>query len=220
MFIVESRQSRYEKVIDTMRMTRTARLAATTAMGLLLFAPVGAAHADEDTPVTPTPPVFTDACGTDEDQVLIPFTQGVDYYLGGVKVNPGVRQINPASPRAQVFTRAADGYVLTAPATWSHTFDEERGCDGEAYVQTGNEAPEEGQSDTTPEQSTPTETEEDTTVVVEPDEDGTTTVVISEDRDELPATGFDSTTVTLLGGAALLGAGALALNGRRLSRQD
>lgn len=198
-----------------MRIPRTAQLAAATAMGLLLLAPTGAS-ANEATPVTPAPPVFTDACGRDSDQVLIPFTQGVDYYLGGVKVNPGVRQINPSSPRAQVFTRAADGYALTAPATWTHTYDEERGCDGEAYVKTGNvepTAPVEGETD----EPTPTQ-DEDETVVIGADDDDDETVVITDDDEELPRTGFDSNSITLIGGVTLLGAGALALNQRRLNR--
>lgn len=196
-----------------MRIPRTAQLAAATAMGLLLLAPTGA-NADELTPVTPAPPVFTDACGRDSDQVLIPFTQGVDYYLGGVKVNPGVRQINPNAPRAQVFTRAADGYELTSPATWTHTFDEERGCDGEAYVKTGNVEPTEPVED----EDDPTEDDDDETVVVDGDDDEKTVVVGGDDDDELPSTGFASDAVTLVAVAALGGAGVLALNNRRLNR--
>lgn len=199
-----------------MRIPRTARLAATTALGLLLLAPVGAANASGAVPVTPSPPVFTDACGTDNDQVLIPYTEGVDYYLGGVKVNPGVREINPSAPRAQVFTRAADGYELTSPATWGHTYDAERGCDGEAYVKTGNEEP---VAPTEEAPVTPTEeAPEDTVVIGTDDDEEEDTVVISDDNERLPDTGFDSNTVTLLGAAALLGAGGLALNNRRLNR--
>lgn len=119
---------------------RTARIVAAAAVGLGMFAPAGAAMAADST-VTPAPPVFRDACNTDKDEVVIPFTQGVDYYMSGVKVNPGVRPVNAASPRAEVFTRAQAGYTLSAPASWAHTFDAERGCDGEAYVKTGNVEP-------------------------------------------------------------------------------
>ncbi|WP_114906733.1 excalibur calcium-binding domain-containing protein [Ornithinimicrobium murale] len=231
-----------------MSLPRTASLAATTALGLLLLAPVGAANASGTAPVTPAPPVFTDACGTDNDQVLIPFTEGVVYYLGGVKVNPGVREINPSSPRAQVFTRAADGYELTSPATWGHTYDAERGCDGEAYVKTGNEEPEAPVKDddevfykdciavedagmnplnaNDPGYGAHLDPDgdgiacdEDSTVIIGNDgDDEDETVVISDDDERLPDTGFASDAITLIGATALLGVGGLALNSRRLNR--
>lgn len=194
---------------------RTARLVAAAAVGLGMFAPAGAAMAAETT-VTPAPPVFRDACGTDKDEVVIPFTQGVDYYMSGVKVNPGVRPVNPASPRAEVFTRAQGGFTLSAPATWSHTFDAERGCDGQVYVKTGSVEP---TVTTAPPATTvaPGGTT-DTTVVVEQTE--STTQVIQNTDEELPRTGFAEDMMTGVALAGALGAGALLVANRRLSRQE
>lgn len=189
---------------------RTARLVAAAAVGLGMFAPAGAAMA-ADTTVTPAPPVFRDACGTDKDEVVIPFTQGVDYYMGGVKVNPGVRPVNAASPRAEVFTRAQENYVLSAPATWHHTFDDKRGCDGQTYVKTGN-------VESTPTNAAPTtnstsQTTDSTKVVVE--QSDSTTQVIKTTEDELPRTGFASDLLTGTALAAALGAGGLYMVNRR-----
>lgn len=197
-----------------MKKTSSAGAVAVAALGLALFAPPGAASAADITPVTPAPPVFRDACGTDSDEVVIPFTQGVDYYMSGVKVNAGVRKVNPASPRAEVFTRAQSGYALSASATWSHTFDDERGCDGDVYVKTGNVEP--GES-TAPAEPTPTESP--TSVAVSSDGPTGRQNIGGEDG-ELPRTGFASDVMMGLAVTGLLGAGALAAVNRRLSRED
>lgn len=79
-----------------------------------------AAHAS--TTVTPVPPQFSDLCGSANDSYTVPSTPGVDYYVDGVKLNPGIRKVSPGE-FVQVFTVAQPGYKLSQAATWSHTFD-------------------------------------------------------------------------------------------------
>lgn len=183
----------------------TARLAAAALVaGAAVLAPV-AAHADEDKVVTAAVPVFRDACGVDEDQVLIPYSEGVDYYFSGIKVNAGLHQVSTAvSPRVEVFTRAQDGYRLSEPATWAHTFDAERGCGDEGVVIIRGDV-----------EDTPTATPSETEVpIVVPTETATQTQVIGgndDDAETLPNTGFDSN--TLMTGAGVAGLLAVLIGG-------
>lgn len=190
---------------------RSVRLGLMFVFSAAAMAVPGVAHAQ--TEVTPAPPVFKDACGTDRDSYVIPYTAGVDYYVGGVKVNPGVRQVDPSNPRVEVFTNAQPGYTLSERATWSITFDAERGCDGEVYVQTGNEPP----AETTP---APTEqpTEQVETVIRE--ETVVETTMQTTPTDELPATGFATDAVMMLGAGAFAGAVALGAVRRHSGRSQ
>lgn len=171
-----------------------------------------ASPAAAQTAVDPTPPVFTDACNTDSDTYLIPMTEGVDYYVGGVKMASGIRAVDPSSPYIEVFTRAQPGYTLSSSATWSHTFDAERGCDGQTYVKTGNAEP--AVVAPVPTAAPEVVVEVQPTTVVEP----APQVVMQPTDDELPRTGFDPSTAAALALVSLAALGGWVFYTRREPR--
>ncbi|MFC6714390.1 LPXTG cell wall anchor domain-containing protein [Branchiibius cervicis] len=144
--------------------------------------------------VNPTAPSFTDSCGSTNDTYTIPVTTGVDYYDAGVKVNAGIRKVDPSSPFVQVFAVAQPGYVLSQSASWSHLFntgskDSDTGCVAKTTAVPTNSIP-----------ALPTVT--GTTSAPSPS---------SSTMKTLPHTGFEAD--SYLTAFAFTGVGALALGG-------
>lgn len=72
--------------------------------------------------VSPAAPIFTDEAGTDNDVVVIPETEGVEYTLNGDVVVAGEY---PATGDVTVVATATEGFELApdATSTWSFAFD-------------------------------------------------------------------------------------------------
>jgi len=77
-----------------------------------------------DTVVSPGAPEFLDESGTANDQVIIPATTGIVWFLDGVVTEPGTYDV---SGTVEVRAEAAEGYALTEGATsvWTNTFSAE-----------------------------------------------------------------------------------------------
>lgn len=73
------------------------------------------------TPVTPAAPSSSDACGTANDTVTIPATEGVEYLVNGVPFAAGVHGDNGTGIYT-IVARALDGYVIEGTSTWSVEF--------------------------------------------------------------------------------------------------
>lgn len=87
----------------------------------------GANTAFADTTINPTAPTFLDTCGSAHDTYLIPNSPHVSYWVGGVKLNPGVRAIDPASNTVSIYPVADSGYQLSQQNPWSYTFNTGQG---------------------------------------------------------------------------------------------
>lgn len=168
---------------------------ALTAATLLAGATVALSPtASAATLVNPTAPSFTDSCGSTNDTYTIPVTAGVDYYDAGVKVNAGIRKVDPSSPFVQIFAVAQPGYVLSQSASWSHLFntgskDSDTGCVAKTTAAPTNSIP-----------ALPTAT--GTTSAPSPS---------STTMKTLPHTGFEAD--SYMAAAGVTGLGALALGG-------
>ncbi|PWJ25699.1 LPXTG-motif cell wall-anchored protein [Branchiibius hedensis] len=180
-------------ILNLNRTGASAGLALTAATLLsgatVAFSPIASAA----TLVNPTAPSFTDSCGSTSDTYTIPVTTGVDYYDAGVKVNAGIRKVDPSSPFVQIFAVAQPGYVLSQSASWSHLFntgskDSDTGCVAKTTAAPTNSIP-----------ALPTAT-------------GTTSAPSpSSTMKTLPHTGFEAD--SYMAAAGVTGLGALALGG-------
>lgn len=194
-----------------MKLTSSLRVAAGLALAGSSFALVPAAHA-ADKIVNPAPPAFMDACGTSSDTYTIPATQGVSYYVEGVKLNAGVRVVNPVKSFVEVFTVADSGYKLSQAATWQHQFDTRSGEGGTGCVT----KPKQTSANTTaPSPSNYTANVGGTQTAPPPSSGSsgqTGTASPSASPTELPYTGFDPMGMSLAAGGVGI-AGLMLLGG-------
>lgn len=194
------------------------------ALGVAVFGGAAASYAAEAS--DPVPPTFIDACGRDGDMFVVPEAEGVRYMHRGLSVNQGVRAVSPENPTVQIFAVAAPGFELSAPASWQHTFDTERGCDTGSPVIFEGEEEQIPEPEPEPEPTEPAEPEPAEPPVEEDDSDDEPDKVIAEIGEEptedeetdaedkgaketgkLPDTGAETLPLLALG-AALTGGGA------------
>ena len=78
---------------------------------------------EEPKTVTPAAPAFTEKCGTANDKLVIPSSEGVSYQVNGVPTAAGTY---PATGTVHVVAFPLDDtYVLAGTASWSHAYTDE-----------------------------------------------------------------------------------------------